>query len=400
MKRIIVVGGGAAGFFAAVNIAEKIPDSSVVVLEKSNKLLSKVRISGGGRCNVTNERKLPSELVKFYPRGQKKLYKSFSVFSTDSMKNWLKSQGVETHTENDLRVFPVSNKSETIIDCFLSLCKKHRVEIRTKYNVQEIRQKNGSWWINDELEADKIVWATGSSEAAWKLLDRLDFSREAAVPSLFTFNVADARIHDLQGLAFPEVKVKIAGSKLEESGPLLVTHWGLSGPAILKLSSWAAKQLADRDYSFDILVNFFPDQTRDDLRSELEDLIQNAPTKKLKNIKWQQLPNRYWRQLLNSLDLLEKTVGNMGRKHVNKILEELTQASFSVKGKSTFKEEFVTCGGVSLSEINLDSMESKKYPGLYLAGETLNIDALTGGFNFQACWTAGWVISEHIKENI
>lgn len=396
-KKIIVVGGGAAGFFTAISIAENTADYKIEILEKSSKLLSKVRISGGGRCNVTNERHLPSELVKFYPRGQKKLYKGFGEFGTRDMREWLHSRGVVTKSEADKRVFPITDSSETIIETFLSLCQKYGISIRKRYAVQKIEKTGDLWMINDERKADYIVWATGSSESSWKLLDSLGLDRAPALPSLFTFNIKDARINSLQGLSFEEVSIKVTGTKLEENGPLLITHWGLSGPAVLKLSSWGAKELHKVDYRFEILINFFPGLSQEEVRKKLLEILQSNPKKKLKNYRWQQIPNRYWEKLLAEIGLMEKLAGEIGKKQVNKLVEELTQARFQVDGKSTFKEEFVTCGGIELNEINLNTMESKKYPGLFLAGEATNIDALTGGFNFQACWTAGWLISQYLS---
>ncbi|MEO1054441.1 MAG: NAD(P)/FAD-dependent oxidoreductase [Bacteroidota bacterium] len=400
-KRVIICGGGAAGFFAAINIAEKHPDYRITILEKSNKVLSKVKISGGGRCNVTNARSVPSELVQFYPRGEKKLYKSFSRFSTDDMVDWLEKHGVNTKAEDDLRMFPVTDSSQTIIDCFLRYIRKYGIELIKNTGVTNIEKQEQQWRLTTQngtsYKADVVVMATGSSNASWNMLKQLHFELESPVPSLFTFNIKDERLKMLQGLSFPYVHIKVAGSKLEESGPLLITHWGLSGPAVLKLSAWGARHLAAVQYDFSIIVNLLDGESYDTCRAILNELKQSNPKKKLVNHSWQGIPKRYWEQLLTFCQIPESTIfGQLSKKQINRITEELTQAHFKVKGKSTFKEEFVTCGGVKISEVDLNTMESKKHPGLYFSGEVLNIDALTGGFNFQACWTASWIISESV----
>ena len=398
-KVVVVVGGGAAGFFAAINVAAKHPDYRVTILEKSAQLLGKVKVSGGGRCNVTNGRTLPGELVKFYPRGGKKLYAPLSRFGTAEMRNWLEHEGVKTKTEADLRVFPESNSSQTIIDCFLQAAKKSGVVIRTHCQVNEIKPEEVRWRVSfadESVEADKVVFATGSSSAAWQLLEGLGLKLVPAVPSLFTFHLNDPRIQGLSGVAFAEAGIKVAGTKLEESGPLLITHWGLSGPAVLRLSAWGAEILKKKNYHFTILINWLANHNQASASDLLRQLCEAQPKKMVKNHKWDMVPARYWENLLHQTGLAGKTFGDLGKKQINKLAEELTQARFDVTGKSTFKDEFVTAGGIDLSEIDLGSYECKRYPGLYLAGETLNIDGITGGFNFQACWTAGWIISESI----
>jgi len=398
--KILIIGGGAAGFFAAINIAEKNPSYEVTILEKSNKLLSKVKVSGGGRCNVTNARSSPSELVKFYPRGQKKLHPLFKVFSTSEMVEWLAQRGVQTKAESDLRMFPKSDSSQTIIDCFQGVAKKHNVKVLTNSAMNSFYQKGEKWRVetpHGEHEVDKLIIATGSSPSLWKSLQKFGLEIEAPVPSLFTFNIEDERIKGLQGLSFESASVKITGTKLEDMGPLLITHWGLSGPAILKLSAWGARELNKSNYQFSILVNYLGELNSEAALSLLKKYSEANPKRKVSNYPLFDLPKRFWTQLLSFCSIsTENTFADLSKKQQNKLIEELTQGLYKVNGKSTFKEEFVTSGGVKLSQIDLNTFESKKFKNLYLAGEVLNIDALTGGFNFQACWSAAWVISESV----
>lgn len=400
MRKIIIIGGGASGFFAAINIAKRNPEDEVVILEKTNKWLQKVKVSGGGRCNVTNQRSKPSELVDFYPRGAQKLYKSFEKFSTADMVKWLKDHGVTTQAEADLRMFPITNSSQTIIDCFIQACRTYGVTILRNHNVTNLRQpENETWQIdttNESMVADKLVICTGSSPNFWNKLQGLGLKVAPPVPSLFTFNIKDPRLQELSGVSFPRCSIKIAGTKLEESGPLLITHWGLSGPAILKLSARGARDLAVMSYQFEIIINFLDCPTYESARSLFESKKSQNLKKNIGNA-MPELPRRYWLSLLDYCQINPETkMADIGKKGINKLTEELFQARFTVSGKSTFKEEFVTCGGVELSEINIDTMEAKKLPNLYLSGEVLNIDALTGGFNFQACWTSSWIISTNI----
>ncbi|MEQ9300656.1 MAG: NAD(P)/FAD-dependent oxidoreductase [Cyclobacteriaceae bacterium] len=400
MRKIIVIGGGAAGFFAAINIAQRNPDDEVVILEKTNKWLQKVKVSGGGRCNVTNQLSKPSELVGFYPRGAKKLYKSFEKFGTTDMVKWLKDHGVETQAEADLRMFPVTNSSQTIIDCFIDACKRYGVNILRNENVTELKQVSDyKWQISttaNSFLADKLVICTGASPNFWNKLGALGLKTASPVPSLFTFNIKDSRLQELAGVSFPRCLIKIAGTKLEESGPLLITHWGLSGPAILKLSARGARDLAVMSYKFEIIINFLESTTYEEARQFLTSRKEENVKKNIGNV-MPDIPKRYWLSLLDYCQINPETkMGDMGKKALNKLTEELFQARFAVSGKSTFKEEFVTCGGVELSEINMETMEARRFPNLYLSGEVLNIDALTGGFNFQACWTSSWIISRSI----
>lgn len=400
-KNIIICGGGAAGFFTAINIAEKHPDYKVTILEKSNKILSKVRISGGGRCNVTNDRKNPAELVKFYPRGSKKLYPIFKRFSTHDMKLWLKDHGVKTKAEADQRVFPVTDSSQTIIDCFLKSIDKYKIQLLMNEGLERFEKNEEEWVVfttkKRKLRADILVIATGSAPSIWKMLIDLNFKIEPPVPSLFTFNINDPRIKNLPGVSFNKVEVKITGTKLKDEGPLLITHWGLSGPAVLKLSAWGARELSEADYQFDILVNFLAEKKFDQARLLIEQYFIEHPKRKVYNYPVADIPKRYWESICIYSGINKEAIyADLGIKSMNKLAEELTQAKFHVNGKSTFKEEFVTCGGVALSEIDLNTMGSKKHKNLFFTGEVTDIDAITGGFNFQACWSTAWIISESV----
>jgi predicted Rossmann fold flavoprotein len=401
-KKIIIIGGGAAGYFTAINIAEQKPEYHITILEKAARGLQKVKVSGGGRCNVTNGREKTAELVKFYPRGGKKLYKTFEQFGTLSMVEWLKDRGVQTKVENDLRVFPTTDNSQTIIDCFERLVAKHGIDVHFKTAVEEIQYQTDSTWkvfIGEKafLDADIVVVASGSSPSFQEKLKQLDLTITPQAPSLFTFNIKDERISALPGVSFAEAEVRIQGTKLVESGPLLITHWGMSGPAILKLSAWGARELKTMQYDFSIIINFLGSTKPDAFRTSLLATKTEHPTRKVYNYAPDGITKRYWENLLLHLEVpKELPFGELTNKHINKLTEEITQAIFEVKGKSTFKEEFVTCGGVDLSEIDLVTMASKKYPSLYFAGEVIDIDALTGGFNFQACWSAGWIVAKAV----
>ncbi|MEO9477742.1 MAG: NAD(P)/FAD-dependent oxidoreductase [Cyclobacteriaceae bacterium] len=399
-KSVVIVGGGAAGYFSAINIAEKHPDYRVTILEKASQGLAKVRISGGGRCNVTNERSNPSVLVRFYPRGQKKLYSLFKTFSSSDMVDWLTKHGVKTHAEADQRMFPISNSSQTIIDCFVNYATRLGISVKFNTSVKSLSQHGDRWRLetnrNEEL-ADAVIYATGSSPSSMGLLKHLGLQSTPLAPSLFTFNISDVRLKGLEGLSFKQVKVKVAKTKLEDEGPMLITHWGLSGPAILKLSAWGALDLKDLGYRFQVMLNFAPGIKQEEVRTQITSLKSNHSKRKTVNYPIFDLPKRFWERICAISDIDEDTLNmNLSKKQINKLTEELTQGLYQVNGKSTFKEEFVTCGGIDLSEINLDTFECRKFPNLYLAGEVLNIDALTGGFNFQACWSAGWVISEGV----
>lgn len=402
-KKVIICGGGASGFFAAINIAKKNPNWEISILEKSRHVLSKVKISGGGRCNVTNARTEPSELVPFYPRGGKKLYQLFKAFSTKDTVSWFARRGVKIVDEPDLRMFPVTNTSETIIACFMSEMKKYKVKLHLGVGLTKINKKQNGWSVmtsdDQEFIGDYLVIATGSSSLVWNELTRHGYSIVPPVPSLFTFNIKDSRLKELMGTSFPHVGVKITGTKFSETGPLLITHWGLSGPAILKLSALAARELADKQYMFSVLINFSGSKTTDDIRNAVIQLISGHPKKKVINQSVDFVPKRYWERILTIANIDPNTpISELSKKSINKLTEELSQAKFDVCGKSTFKEEFVTAGGVQLSDIDLSTMESRLHKGLFFTGEVVNIDALTGGFNFQACWSTAWILSQAMGE--
>lgn len=396
---IIIIGGGAAGFFSAINIVEKNPKLKVAILERGKECLSKVRISGGGRCNVTHACFVPNDLVKFYPRGEKELKGPFHQFCSGDTIEWFEKHGVELKIEEDGRMFPVTDSSQTIIDCFEKTVQKLGIKVYTSQSVQSLFYKGDVWKIEtqkDQFQAEKIVVATGSNPKIWELLQQLGHEIVSPVPSLFTFNIKDIRIKDLMGVS-AEVSVKVKNSKLAASGPLLITHWGMSGPAILRLSAWGARELFDKNYQFSIQINWLKDQSFDEVMERLQELKLENAKKNIDKFCPFALPKRLWESILIASSVsLDTKWADLNKKQLNKLAEELTAASFQVNGKSTFKEEFVTAGGIDLKEINFKSMQSKILPNVYFAGEVLNIDAITGGFNFQNAWTGGFILAENI----
>ena len=396
-QRLIVIGGGAAGFFGAINYAEKNPADEVIILEKSNKLLSKVKISGGGRCNVTNSISNPIELSKFYPRGEKELIGPFNKFTTTDTIKWFDERGIKLKIEEDGRVFPVTDDSQTIIDCFLNEAKKLNINIFTKKNVESLNQsENNRWEVscsdNSEFESDKILVTTGNSESFWNMISSLGHEIIKPVPSLFTFNIHDERLKELAGVSVQNVEIKITNTNYKSSGPLLITHWGLSGPAILKLSAFAARELNSMNYSFEIEINFTPQHTFNQIADELKKVKVSSSKKIISSHNLFNIPLRFWEKITTASGISSELKWNdISNLLLRNLAKELTQAKFYVTGKSTFKEEFVTCGGVSLKEVDFKTMQSKILPNIYFAGEVLNIDALTGGFNFQSAWTTSWI---------
>ena len=403
---IIIVGGGAAGFFTAINIVEKNPKLKVAILERGSEVLSKVRISGGGRCNVTHACFEPNELVKFYPRGEKELRGPFHQFCSGDTVEWFSKHGVELKIEDDGRMFPVSNSSQTIIDCFLQATQKLGISVLTGQSVQSIFKKDNCWKIetqNENYIAEKLILATGSNPKIWEMLQTFGHVIVNPVPSLFTFNIKDARIKELPGVS-AIVSVKVKDTKLTSTGPLLITHWGMSGPAILKLSAWGARILFEKNYQFTIFVNWLNDVDTDDTEKILKDLKQEnakkAVSKKspfdLPNGQFAgaRIPNRLWESLVLASNIPEETKwADLSKVQLQNLANQLTNSCFEVNGKSTFKEEFVTAGGINLKEINFKTMESKLHENLYFAGEIVNIDAITGGFNFQNAWTSGFIVA-------
>lgn len=399
-KHIIIIGGGAAGFFCAVNCARLYPLAKVIIIEKSSKLLAKVRVSGGGRCNVTHHCFDKSELVKNYPRGEKELYSPFSRFSVTQTIEWFGERGIKLKTEEDGRMFPVSDTSETIINCLLDEAHRYNVQIVTNCTVEKIIPDHLSktfalTFANGETTTcDKLVIATGGGpkESSYDWLLQLGHSIVKPVPSLFTFNIPNKKLTELMGLSVPQAKVKIAGSKLESYGPLLITHWGLSGPAVIKLSAWGAKLLNELNYDFNIRVSWVPKLNEEKLRIELDAIRKEHTAKMVFNTKPFDLPKRLWEYLLHKAEVAsDLRWADMPNKKLNVLISLLTGDEYKVSGKTTFKEEFVTCGGINLKEIDFKTMQSTKVPNLYFAGEILNIDGVTGGFNFQSAWTTGWL---------
>lgn len=396
---IIIVGGGAAGFFTAINIVEKNPKLKVAILERGKNVLEKVRISGGGRCNVTHACFEPNELVKFYPRGEKELRGPFHQFCSGDTIEWFDKHGVELKIEDDGRMFPVSNSSQTIIDCFLNATQKLGIAVLTGQSVQSIYKKENCWQIETPSEkylTEKLILATGSNPKMWELLQSFGHAIVSPVPSLFTFNIKDPRIKDLMGVsALATVKVK--DTKLLATGPLLITHWGMSGPGILKLSAWGARILHDKNYQFTIYVNWLNDLETGDAEKLLKELKIEHAKKAVSKKSPFEFPNRLWESLVLASGIESETKwADLSKIQLQSLAKQLTNGSFQVNGKSTFKEEFVTAGGIDLKEINFKTMESKLHENLYFAGEIVNIDAITGGFNFQNAWTSGFIVAQSI----
>lgn len=399
---IIIVGGGAAGFFTAINIVENNPKLKVAILERGKTVLEKVRISGGGRCNVTHACFIPNDLVKFYPRGEKELRGPFHQFCSGDTIEWFEKHGVELKIEDDGRMFPISDSSQTIIDCFISATQKLGIQVLTGQSVQSIFQSQDNWKVQTNHETficQKLIMATGSNPKIWDMLSSLEHNIISPVPSLFTFNIKDARIKDLMGVsAFAKVKVK--GSKLEANGPLLITHWGMSGPGILRLSAWGARELFDKSYQFTIQVNWLNEVDFEEAMDTLKELKQEHAKKAVSKKSPFEFPNRLWESLVLASDIdSEMKWADLSKKQLTDLANQLTNGEFQVNGKSTFKEEFVTAGGIDLKEINFKTMESKLHKNLFFAGEIVNIDAITGGFNFQNAWTSGFILAQAITED-
>jgi len=391
----IIIGGGAAGFFTAINLAERLPDTKIVILERGKEVLQKVRISGGGRCNVTHAQFIPKDLSLNYPRGEKELLGPFHSFMTGDTIAWFEERGVHLKIEEDGRMFPTTDSSQTIINCFLELAQRYNIDILTSHNVTSIK-KEIDWKVytkEQEFICKNLVVTAGSSPKVWEMMRDLGHSIVKAVPSLFTFNIVDKKITELAGIAI-EASVEIPQLKLESQGPLLITHWGFSGPAILKMSAWGARKLHNCDYKFDVVINWLNYISTQDC---FERLVEQRKSKRQVGNEWLfDLPKRLWKFLVESINLTHKNWADCSNNDLQDLATILTASTFSINGKSTFKEEFVTAGGVDLKEINFKSFSSRKQENLYLAGEVLNIDAITGGFNFQNAWTGGWIIAKSI----
>lgn len=401
---VLIIGGGAAGFFTAINIAEKNTKLKIAILERGKEVLSKVRVSGGGRCNVTHACFIPNDLVKFYPRGEKELRGPFHQFCSGDTIEWFEKHGVELKIEDDGRMFPITDSSQTIIDCFLNATKKLKIDVLIGQSVQNIFHSQTSdencWKVDtnqQSFKCQKLVMTTGSNPKIWEMLQKLGHNIVSPVPSLFTFNIKDNRIKDLMGVsAFASVKVK--DSKLKASGPLLITHWGMSGPGILRLSAWGARELADKNYQFTLQVNWLNDLDFDTVLEDLKQIKEENSKKLASKFCPFDFPKRLWESLLLASGIsLDTKWADVSKKQMTDLVNQLINGQFQVNGKSTFKEEFVTAGGIDLKEINFKTMESKLHRNLYFAGEILNIDAITGGFNFQNAWTGGFIISNNLR---
>jgi len=395
--RVAIIGGGAAGFFAAFSVKENHRDAEVVILEKTGKTLAKVKVSGGGRCNVTNACFSASKLSKFYPRGEKPMKKLFSVFQAVDTVEWFKKRGVELKAEGDNRMFPVTDSSRTIIDCFHKEAEKLGIKVLLQKTVNKIVPRADGFSLHLEKGVeffDNVIIATGGSpkETGFDWLKNLGHSIVPPQPSLFTFNIPHDPIKKLMGLVVEHATVRIQGTKLSYAGPVLITHWGMSGPAVLKLSAWGARVLAEKEYSFKVQINWLSIKNESEANEILDTELEIIRRKKIINGNPFGLPSRMWGFMLDKAGIDGDTVWHqLSKKSRNKLLNILLNDVYEVRGKTTFKEEFVTCGGVNLSDINMLTMESLKCNGMYFAGEVIDVDGITGGFNFQAAWTTGFV---------
>ena len=410
-KQLIVIGGGAAGFFCAVNAARMDQSLKVTIIEKGNKLLSKVKVSGGGRCNVTHACFDIAEMSKRYPRGQHFVKKAFHQFFTTDTINWFEERGVKLKAENDGRMFPVTDSSQTIIDCLLKEANKFGVEIMMNEEVKSLSVENGGWTIKLSdarlLRAEFVCVASGGypKSPMFDWLKVLSHTIEEPVPSLFTFNLPKHPITKLMGVSIEKAKVKIIGTKLEEEGPLLITHWGLSGPVVLKLSAWGARELKIKNYELRININWLPDNNEENLRKRFQELRNTNASQKIINKNSFGLPSRLWEFFAEQSGIKNDPIAigwrwaDLPSTEQNKFIKNLCGYECEVNGKTTFKEEFVTAGGIKLNEVDANTMMSKKVPNLFFAGEVLDVDGITGGFNFQHAWTSGFVAAKSIAEN-
>jgi len=413
-KKLLVIGGGAAGFFCAVNAARMNPNLHVTILEKSNKLLSKVKVSGGGRCNVTHACFEIDQMIRNYPRGTNFLKKAFHQFFTTDTIEWFIKRGVKLKTEEDGRMFPVTNSSQTVIDCLMREANECGVQIIMNVEVKNIKASNNTFQLSIEsraidsklppddfglLTADYICIATGGypKSAMFDWLKQLEHTIEDPVPSLFTFNTPAHPITKLMGVSVPHARVRIVEDKLEQAGPVLITHWGLSGPAVLKLSAWGARELAKRNWQFTVRINWIPEYDEQLLRKKFQDLRSEAATQKIISKNSFGVPQRLWEFILLEAEVKpEWNWADLPAKSQNKLIINLLQFEMRVNGKTTFKEEFVTAGGIKLSEIDANTMMSKKVKNLFFAGEVMDVDGITGGFNFQHAWTSGFIAGKSI----
>ena len=435
--KVVVIGGGAAGFFGAIAIKENANSQAhtsvqVTLLEAAHKPLAKVRISGGGRCNVTHHCFDPAQLVQYYPRGGKALRGAFIRFQPQDTISWFNSRGVKLKTEADGRMFPITDDSSTIIDCLMTAAKKAGVRLRIKAVVKNITSlspspsnnkqssslisprravgevQQGEWERSFQIElkngetlfCDRLLIATGSNPLGYRWAKSLGHTIAPPVPSLFTFNIKDVRLQNLAGVSVENIHIRLLGTgkeKLKQTGALLITHWGVSGPAILKLSAWGARVLYDNNYHLSLEINWLPQYNQETLRQFLIKVKSENKRKQIYSYCPLQLPKRLWQSLLKFVGIFQQKIWiELSKKELDNLVQELIKGQYKITGKGIFKEEFVTCGGVNLKEINFKSMESKICPGVYFAGEILDIDGVTGGFNFQSAWTTGWLAGKAI----
>jgi predicted Rossmann fold flavoprotein len=406
-KRIVIAGGGAAGFFAGLACAEMAPGLEIFIFEKSSHFLSKVKISGGGRCNVTHAEFDPREFSKRYPRGERALISAFAKFQARDTVAWFENRGVKLKIESDGRMFPTTDSSQTIIDCLLSSARRAGIQLKANCGIETAAKKPGGGFEltlsnGEQLLCDKLVLATGGcrTPALGQLAVSLGHQLEPPVPSLFTFHVATPWLRTLAGISVERVEASVTDSKLRESGALLITHWGLSGPAILRLSAWGARELHEKNYSFSIQINWLPDLDEKSVAVELQSRRNSQPAKLVVNSPIAPLPARLWEQLVQAAGLAgDLRWSGLSRAGQHQLIQQLLRSEFPVTGKSLNKDEFVTCGGVKLSEVDFKTMESRICPGLFFAGEVLDVDGITGGFNFQSAWTTGWLAGKAMGHN-
>jgi predicted Rossmann fold flavoprotein len=404
-KKLVVIGGGAAGFFCAVNAARMNPDLHVIILEKTNKLLSKVKVSGGGRCNVTHALFEIVEMSKCYPRGQNFVKKSFHQFFTTDTIKWFEERGVKLKAEKDGRMFPVTDSSQTIIECLMNETNSYGVEIRMNSEVRSLKLEGEKFQLElsdfRHLTSDFVCIACGGypKTSMFQWLRDLGHNISEPVPSLFTFNLPKHPINELMGVSVEKARVKIEGSKLVEEGPVLMTHWGLSGPAVLRLSAWGARELSVKSYEFKAHINWLPEFNEQNLKEQFQNFRSSNSSKKIVNHNFGFLPNRLWQFLLEQSGVNNETrFADLSSKSENLLIKNLVDYVVDVKGKTTFKEEFVTAGGIKLLEVDANTMMSKKIPNLFFAGEILDVDGVTGGFNFQHAWTSGWIAAKAVAQ--
>lgn len=403
---LVTIGGGAAGTFASIAAGENHPGLKIVILEASGQPLTKVRISGGGRCNVTHREFDPAVLVRAYPRGHRELRGPFSRFQPSDMIEWLKQHRIYTHTEDDGRVFPVGDESMTIVNCFRDTLSKLQIRTNIRTPISRIEQSEDEWIVHDNanqiLRARKVILATGGSPQGHKLAAGVGHSIIPPVPSLFTVNIRDPLLDGLAGLSFTNLKLSWKGphNSYSETGPALITHWGMSGPAMLRLSAWAARDLAEAGYRGTLCATFVPDLTREEILATLSGIIRAASTRKPANADVPWVPKRLWERLCEIKGCADRRCCDLSKAHIQGLADALYATELPFDGKSNNKEEFVTAGGVPLSEVNMKTMESRITPGLHFAGEVLDIDGITGGYNFQNAWTTGYLAGTAIADSL